>query len=579
MFSRFLTKENIRNLCDKRSFSRGKNYLHEKRVLDIKEFKGQITASVQGTHKYRVIFWIEDGLFEYACNCPYGSEGVFCKHCVAVGLELSNRKNLGTSIPAQNKKNGVTLDDVEQYLYKSDKDFLIKLLMEQALKDNHLSERLLLQTAKNLSKGIDLNVFRTAIENAIQIDDFVDYYSAYDYFNGIDEVINSLQDIFNEGFVNEVIELTEYAVECLEDNYGLADDSDGDVNILMERLGDLHLSACEKAKPDPVELAKRLFNYELNGEYDVFFGAAQRYAEILGKKGLAEYRKLAEKNWEEVSAVKHGQLQKFDHSRFRISHIMETLAKLDGDIEELVAIKSRDLSYAYTFLQIAEIYKKANMDTKALEWAEKGLKAFPKKTDSRLRDFLAKEYHSLGRFEEEMKLIWVDFTDFPCLGKYKKLKLHADRIKNWQLWREKAIDFVRKIIEKTKDKRSLGDWIQERDNSLLVEIFLWEKDIETSWQEAQNGGCSNDLWLKLADKRSKNHPEDSIQVYKRYVNHCIDLTNNESYNAALEYIRKINKLMIKIGGKQQFINYIENLQTLYKRKRNMMALINKQKWK
>ncbi|MDD5410676.1 MAG: hypothetical protein PHF31_04565 [Methylobacter sp.] len=46
---------------------------------------------------------------------------------------------------------------------------------------------------------------------------------------------------------------------------------------------------------------------------------------------------------------------------------MESLAKASGDVEELVAIKSRDLSMPYHYLAIAEIWTKAGQKDKALE--------------------------------------------------------------------------------------------------------------------------------------------------------------------------------------------------------------------
>lgn len=37
------------------------------------------------------------------------------------------------------------------------------------------------------------------------------------------------------------------------------DDSDGAMGGLLERVQELHLAACEVARPDPVNLATRLF--------------------------------------------------------------------------------------------------------------------------------------------------------------------------------------------------------------------------------------------------------------------------------------------------------------------------------
>ena len=41
----------------------------------------------------------------------------------------------------------------------------------------------------------------------------------------------------------------------------------------------------------------------------------------------------------------------------RITHIMETLARRTGDLEAIIAVKARDLSSPYAFLQIAETYR------------------------------------------------------------------------------------------------------------------------------------------------------------------------------------------------------------------------------
>ena len=39
-----------------------------------------------------------------------------------------------------------------------------------------------------------------------------------------------------------------------------------------------HYRACQEARPDPAELARRLFERELRSDFDVFYGSAARYA-------------------------------------------------------------------------------------------------------------------------------------------------------------------------------------------------------------------------------------------------------------------------------------------------------------
>ena len=89
----------------------------------------------------------------------------------------------------------------------------------------------------------------------------------------------------------------------------------------------------------------------LNSEWEIFWGAASTYKDVLGSEGLSVYRALAENEWSKVKQLAPGQHDdtKFV-TRFRITHIMEELARETSDIEQLVAVKSRDLSIAYHFL-------------------------------------------------------------------------------------------------------------------------------------------------------------------------------------------------------------------------------------
>lgn len=259
---------------------------------------------------------------------------------------------------------------------------------------------------------------------------------------------------------------------------------------------------------------------------------------------------------------------------------METLARQSGDVEAVVAIKKRDLSSPYAYLQIAETYRQARKHDPALEWAERGLKAFPERTDSRVREFLAEEYHRRKRHDEAMALIWLEFTDSPSLEQYRNLKGHADRVGEWQAWREKALDFLRQSIAKAvrEDRKDRWAWSRGTDHSALVRIFLWEKDVEAAWREAQEGGCSNDLWMELAAKRERDHADDALPVYQRQIEPTLDQKNNEAYRAAIGLLRKVRGLMVRLGREPQFARYLESIRAAHKPKRNFMKLLDGAKW-
>lgn len=574
-------RPHLRRLAGPRSFERGRDYFDAGRIVSLVEHEGTITAEVRGGRVYRVRLWAEDGTLAYSCTCPVGAEAEFCKHCVAVGLAW-----LADGEPRQRgagpSPGGVaTLDDIREYLARQSQDVLVDMLVEQAVEDDRLRQRLLLKAAAGSAKGVDLAAYRAAINGAVEAEGFIDYAEAYGYSRGIDEAVDGIEELLEAGRAAEVVELAEHALERVEDALEWIDDSDGNLGGILARLQDLHHAACRKAKPDPEALAGRLFAWELRTEWDTFLGAVETYAGVLGKKGLAAYRELAEAEWGRLRPVGPGEHDPHRYGkRFRITHIMELLARADGDLEALVAVMSRDLSYAYNYLRIAEVYKQAGRDEDALAWAERGVDAFPERTDSRLLEFLAEEYHRSGRHEDAMAVAWTAFTDSPTLARYRDLKSHADRADQWTTWREKAIDHLRQAVAGGKRTSGTGRWgsFHPADHSELVRILLWEQKPDTAWREAREGGCSAALWMELAAIRETEHPEDALPIYQARIEPTIQQKNNAAYREAVDLLEKVHGLMLRLGQSSEFVEYLGTLRAAHKRKRNLMKLLDKAEW-
>ena len=266
--------------------------------------------------------------------------------------------------------------------------------------------------------------------------------------------------------------------------------------------------------------------------------------------------------------------------RFRITHIVETLARQTGDVEAVVAVMKRDLSSPYAYLQIAETYEQARRHDLALDWAERGLKAFSRRPDPRLREFVAVQYHRRKRHDEAMALVWVEFEESPTLDQYQNLKNHASRIDQWPVWRDKALSCLRERIAKAKSGAEKNRWglTAKAEHSELVRVFLWEKDIEAAWHEAKSGGCSRDLWLQIAAKREKDHPEDALAVYQQQIEPTLARTNNEAYREAIGLLRKGRGLLAQLGREAEFRRYLELVRVRFKAKRNFVKLLERAKW-
>jgi uncharacterized Zn finger protein len=569
----------LRRLCNDRSFARGEAYFDEGRVCSLVEQDGVLTAVVSGQKDYRVKLQWVDSEVEYSCNCPVGLDGEFCKHLVAAGLAWINPDMKQTRKIAGRKTRETTHDRIQDFLKLQDKSTLIQMLAEEAAENRSLRERLLLQAARLNSAGVDVAAYRKAIASATRTNGFVDYHAAPDYARRVQQVIDSIAALLDDGHAAAVIQLTEYMLAKLENAIGHMDDSDGYMGGILPELHDLHHRACLRVKPDPVTLAQRLFDWEIKSDWEVFYGSASNYADVFGAEGLAQYRRLAESQWSHIRPLGPGDKDdEVSNERFRVTSIMEALARQTGDPEAIVEVKRRDLSRSYSYLKIAEIYHEAGANDKALDWAEEGLKAFPQR-DSRLVEFLAQEYHRRARHEDAMKLIWDQFVESPSLGHYQELNANALKVQpnsNWPEWRKKALAHLRSLIAQEKQDQKPRDWhwVAHRDNSRLVEIFLWEKRYDEAWQEASIGGCSDTLWLRVAATREERHPGDAIPIYQEMIVTILKHANNSAYEEAVNLVRKIRELMARFGRDAKFDDYLVALRVEYKRKRNLMKLLD-----
>ncbi len=374
-----------------------------------------------------------------------------------------------------------------------------------------------------------------------------------------------------------VIDLVEHALARVEHAMEQIDDSDGEIGSLLAELQDLHFAACKLARPDPVKLAERLYQWEVDGNWDVFYGAAEKYAEILGPAGLAAYHERAEAAWKFLPALQPGEREDYSGRRFRLTSILESLARTRGDLDAIVAIKSKDLSHAWNFLQIAELYLQAGQPDAALAWAERGLKAFPQKTDIRLLEFIAREYHRRRRHDDALALMWRPFEAHPSLEHYRLLKTHAARNQSWPAWRDRALAHLRsKLPPKDNAPRTfLAAALAQSHHETLVRIFLWEKNAAAAWQESQAGPCGRELSLELAATREAAHPADVIPIYLHEAESLIGQTGNRSYEAAVRHLKKIKALYLRLDQESEWTALLLRLRTTHKSKRNFITMAAK----
>jgi uncharacterized Zn finger protein len=539
---------------------------------------GRRFARIHGSNAYSVKLWQENGDLAYSCTCPRGDDGEFCKHCVAAGLAVlagGMRPN-----ETQQPRRRVALKDVREYLRREDKAALVDLLMERAEWDETLRELLVLRTARSRKRrGIDVEAMKEALDEAIDPGDYLAWNEVGNHARSVEEATATIASLLVEGHAAEAVELAEHALDAIETAMGSLDDSDGHMSGVLERLQELHHDACAKARLDVAELARRLFEREISSGYDFFHGAVVTYADVLGKEGISEYRRLAAEQWAGVPAIGAGEDDPDRYGRrFRLASIMMSLARMNGDTDAQVDVLKKDLSRAYEFLKIAEVYRDAGKGDLALEWAEKGLAAFPDRTDSRLREFVAEEYHRRGRHAEAMAVMWAAFSEQPGLDEYRNLKRHADRDGEWDSWRGRAWDALREKVRTRKQAAGRTLAAMPDDHSILVEVLLWEGDVEAAWNEARAGGCVETLWMALAERRESEHPADAIPIYRRRLDMTLRHAHMDAYVEAVKLLKRIRQAMTRTGAGEEFGNYLRAIRVSHARKRNLIRLLDRANW-
>ncbi len=381
-----------------------------------------------------------------------------------------------------------------------------------------------------------------------------------------------LRGMMEGGQADAVIELVEYAMKRWETAIQHIDDSDGGMGMVLDELHRLHLEACRMAKPNSKKLAPRLFNQCFKSKWDLFDTAYDDYAALFGEAGKKQYRKLVEAEFNQLPILRPGDddSQGYGTSRW-LSKLMIQFAKEEGDTERELEIMQRNLSGWWSFGPLIDRCEDEEWTDRAVAWVEKGLTHFPENRDLEARRY--ELYWKQGRHNEALEILWTLFSTFQTLENYSRLVRRAKERDQLETWREKALAAIR--AESAVKKQSKGRSFRGRaDHTLLVRIFLWEGDVEAAWHEANSGGCTETLWLELAEKREAEHPEEIVSVYLHLAEGSVSHKNNDAYHTAVKTIQKAKALAERCGTLDDFNIQIEKLRTTHKPKRNFMKYLS-----
>lgn len=567
MLARLITENALRTLAGEKSFQRGAAYFARGSVISLVDTGETVKARVVGSDEYKVSLSANGKSLAHTCTCPVGEDGEFCKHAVAAGLAWLARRQGGSAGAGYTGK--TDFDAIRTHLEGLERKTLVELLMEQVAEDDGLRSRLSVRTARKGGAADDPRALKDTVRKALAVQGFTDYHGMRKLIERAQPVAELLRGMIAEGEAPAAVELADYALHQGLSAYERTDDSSGSFGDLLREMAQLHLDACRKAQPEPKSLGKSFFTLQLRDHWGFF--EWKDYAPLLGEAGRETYRALAEKEWAKVPA-RGPQVrgERFDTQHFVITRVMEELARERGDVDGLVAVKSRDLSHSHAFLDIAQFLAAVGRRDEALAWAERGRAAFGNELNWSLVEYLAAEYRRRRRFDDAAALAWEHFTAHAGLRAYQLLKTCAGGAKAWTAWREKVLAWLRESDSKDKSRR-----LYPGGRSLLVEIFLSEGDSDAALAEARGGGCTRDLWFKLAAAGERDHPADAAAIYRQHLDGIVERKNNDAYDDGAELVGKIRTLMRRMKQEKEFAAWLADVRARHKAKRNFMQRLDR----
>jgi tetratricopeptide (TPR) repeat protein len=301
-----------------------------------------------------------------------------------------------------------------------------------------------------------------------------------------------------------VRKLTEHAIARITKAVENIDDSDGHCMSLFNRAQEIHLAACRAAPPDPVALARDFFSREMEDDYEIFHRAAPLYADVLGEDGLTEYRRLAIAGWEKLpprtgdGRVHHEYFSDYG----QLASILDFFAERDDDVAARIALRAKDLSSPWNYLQLAEFCLSQDRKDEALRYAEEGLWVFEDaRQDERLVYLVADLMLGAGRKKDAKALLRRAFEREPSLEIYRRRRQLGDKDAV-----EPSVAFLRTRIAKD----SSTPWHSPTD--LLIRVLMEEKMFDAAWAAVQDHGASGGLKESLAGASEATHPRMRLML-------------------------------------------------------------------
>jgi hypothetical protein len=544
------TEDDLRGQADSKSFERGRGYLSQVSDLDITDTG--VTATVSGTEDYDVWLAPADQGLRWSCSCPFGQDGSFCKHCVAVGLTALAPGAAGQVTVTRARRGAV-----DAWLESRSRAELAAELRGLLRDDRDLRRRFELRAAAASGDTLSVRRATRALVTPMR-GGYIGYDEADAYAEDVYEVAAAIDRLAKAGGGAQAIAAAREAIGELGRALERLDDSSGSVGGAARELLAAHLRACQAEPPEPRSLARYLAGLVLDDPYGVAPDLSD-YAGLLGPAGLGALR-------ERITGAGAGTPGRW---------VLEGLLRAEGNVDDLVALHAAHLDdLGRGHLAIARDLDAAGRGDEALAWAERGLREAGR-PDGPLVEYLADRYAAAGRPGDVLALRRDRFAADRTLRGYQRLRQAATAAGRWPAEREPAIALLAADarVPRPRPAGTSPDWT----GPVLVDALLDEGESDAAWAAAQQvpEATSPGQWLRLADLAAPARPAAALAVYLRLIEPLRAQTGEKVYEQVTRLLRAARACHQALGTSAEFERYLAWLREDQKRKPNLMRMLDR----
>ncbi len=545
--------EILRTRAGANAFARGEAYYRKDQVALLSVEPRRVVAHVAGTDDYRTELTGQGEQIDGACTCPAYDRGTFCKHMVAVALAANARGAVADA--AQDS----VLGRIRRHLEAKDGSALIDIIMGLAERDTALMRKLeIAAAASDLDDKTAETRLRQMIDKAIGGSRHIDYYEVRDWRDGVAEALDTVAELVPAGRPELALRLADRAVAKLEQALDRLDDSDGYCSALLRQARDIHLAAARLAPPEPLALARDLFARETGSVYGSFDDAHVDYADVLGDVGLAEYRRLASEAWQKIpsQAGAGHRSPAVPGERRALQSILDFFAERDGDVDARIALRSKDLTSPWSYLELAQFCLAQGRADEALRRAEDGLWMFEDDgPNEHLLLFVAGLLAKAGRTADVEARLWQAFDKAPSFALLAELR---------RLGGPGARDRALELLETNLHSQVAAKWYSRAD--FLVGVLIEEKLFDRAWAIARKHEVSIGTMDQLARQSEATHPNEALAVYALRIDQYAAAGGDPAYDHAVRLVARMATLQDAAAQTE----FVSALKLRHARKRNLI---------